>query len=582
MLLPPFFVIEANPELVVKDFSGKCNTEKAIEFQELSEANRKHSDHRVDEVFEQGTSDDIPMEIVELMARNQYERCLSETRNDYHLSETTNDTRNAGMLDFTKVYANEAFRLLHEENSHRQKPQSSYGRNSLFTTAENVGSSREKSGSYFSHFSNRNHFNMAQPEGTHGYTGVIAFPVCQEKPSSGVQFSCPGPSRHNGASNCKWGRDMVGQRSSHTSLHAFEAYNACYNAPQQREEAAHGWFTMTPNHMAFGFSIPQECATHPNNMNMISHSAHVEYPFACNDNGIKLHPKLMGSLDLYSKENKPAMHLLSLMDSGTKSSNPFSMEEDSKFLKKSAFPRDYDSREFSGLEIDLPSSKMNLVDLTANESRIRSTLLEDELKVTTSESRLRCILRRKTLCVFSCCCVRWCLFASSSQKDGNFKPAGLIDQVLPRSRRKRNQKVFLHPYRIEAAHQENPHPQVVEVFLAGSCRKRKPCMLSGGYQIANACQIMHGMNYERLVRCEVKACFIKAPILPFGFLGPHMVLQFSWVLVLCSVPDQEMGMETENRTYVKSLEDDIIESLSKNIPYFDVYAMTVMLQKPES
>ena len=34
--------------------------------------------------------------------------------------------------------------------------------------------------------------------------------------------------------------------------------------------------------------------------------------------------------------------------------------------------------------------------------------------------------------------------------------------------------------------------------------------------------------------------------------------------------------------YVKSLEDDIIESLSKNIPYFDVYAMTVMLQKPES
>ena len=260
----------------------------------------------------------------------------------------------------------------------------------MFTTAENVGSSREKSGSYFSHFSNRNHFNMAQPEGTHGSTGVIAFPVCQEKPSSGVQFSCPGPSRHNGASNCKWSRDMVGQRSSHTSLHAFEAYNACYNAPQQSEEAAHVWSAMTPNHMAFGFSIPQECATHSNNMDMISHSsnmlhkrkmtgeqdlkflnsnafdlekqnrsigsetlnrAHVEYPFACNDNGIKLHPKLMGSLDLYSKENKPAMHLLSLMDSGTKSSNPFSMEEDSKFLKKSAFPRDYDSREFSGLEI---------------------------------------------------------------------------------------------------------------------------------------------------------------------------------------------------------------------------------------
>lgn len=446
------------------DFSGKCNKEKAIEVQELSEANRKHSDHRVNEVFEQGTSDDIPMEIVELMARNQYERCLSETRNDYHLSETTNDTRNAGMLDFTKVYANGAFRLLQEENSHRQKPQSSYGRNSMFTTAENVGSSREKSGSYFSHFSNRNHFNMAQPEGTHGSTGVIAFPVCQEKPSSGVQFSCPGPSRHNGASNCKWSRDMVGQRSSHTSLHAFEAYNACYNAPQQSEEAAHVWSAMTPNHMAFGFSIPQECATHSNNMDMISHSsnmlhkrkmtgeqdlkflnsnafdlekqnrsigsetlnrAHVEYPFACKDNGIKLHPKLVGSLDLYSNENIPAMHLLSLMDSGMQSRTPFSMDGDSKFLKKSAFPRDYDSREFSGLEIGAYKAR--------NSSRQPSS----------DHCGKNHLAERSCACSLAVTSVG--AFASSSQKDGNFKPAGLIDQVLPRSRGKEKSKVLPPP-----------------------------------------------------------------------------------------------------------------------------------------
>ncbi|RVW17282.1 Protein embryonic flower 1 [Vitis vinifera] len=435
--------IGANPALVVKveillvrssgvgmeidgrDFSGKCNKEKAIEVQELSEANRKHSDHRVNEVFEQGTSDDIPMEIVELMARNQYERRKTATG---------------------------------------KKPQSSYGRNSMFTTAENVGSSREKSGSYFSHFSNRNHFNMAQPEGTHGSTGVIAFPVCQEKPSSGVQFSCPGPSRHNGASNCKWSRDMVGQRSSHTSLHAFEAYNACYNAPQQSEEAAHVWSAMTPNHMAFGFSIPQECATHSNNMDMISHSsnmlhkrkmtgeqdlkflnsnafdlekqnrsigsetlnrAHVEYPFACKDNGIKLHPKLVGSLDLYSNENIPAMHLLSLMDSGMQSRTPFSMDGDSKFLKKSAFPRDYDSREFSGLEIGAYKAR--------NSSRQPSS----------DHCGKNHLAERSCACSLAVMSVG--AFASSSQKDGNFKPAGLIDQVLPRSRGKEKSKVLPPP-----------------------------------------------------------------------------------------------------------------------------------------
>ena len=385
------------------------------------------------------------MEIVELMARNQYERCLPDTRNNYHLSETTHNTRNAGMLDFTKVYANGAFRLFQEENSHQQRPQSSCERNSMFATAENVGSSKQKAGSYFSQFSNRNHFNMVQPEGTHGSTGVVAFPLCQEMPSSEVQFSCPGPSRHNGSPNCNWNRDMVGQRSSHTSLHAFEEYNACYNAPQQSEEAAQIWSAVKPSHMPFGFSSPPERVTHSNSMDMISHSSdmhrkrkmneeqdlkflnafdlekrkrtHVEYPFACKDNGIKLHPKLME--DLYSNENIPAMHLLSLMDSGMQSSRPFSMDGDSKFPKKSVFPCDYDSREFSGGEIGAYKAR--------NSSRQPSDHCgKDHLT--------------EIPCACSLAVMSAGPFVSSSQKDGNFRPAGLIDQVLPRSRRKEKSK----------------------------------------------------------------------------------------------------------------------------------------------
>lgn len=471
-----------------QDFSGKCNKEKSIEVQGHSEANKKHGDHRVNEVFEQGTSDDIPMEIVELMARNQYERCLSETRNNYHLSETTHNTRSAGMLDFTKVYAHGAFRLLQEENSHRQKPQSSCGRNSMFTTPENVGSSKQKSGSYFSQFSNRNHFNMVQPEGTpHGSTGAVAFPFCQEKPSSEVQFSCPGPSRHNGASNCKWNRDMMGQRSSHTSLHAYEAYNACYNASQQSEETAHIWSTVKPNHMPFGFSIPPERATNSNNMDMISHSSdmllhkrkmheeqdpkfltlnafdvekqnrnigsetlnrtHVGYPFSCKDNRIKLHQKLMGSLDLYSNENIPAMHLLSLMDSGMQSSRPFSMDGDSKFPKKSVFPRDYDSREFSGLEIGAFKAR--------NSSRQPSDHCgKDHLA--------------ERPCACSLAVMSGCSFSSSSQQDGNTRPAGLIDQGLLRSRGKGKSKGSTPP------------------IQKRGCRSRKSSSTSGN----------SGTNYE--------------------------------------------------------------------------------------
>lgn len=430
--------------------------EKAIDIQEHSEANKKKSDHGVTEAFEQGTSDDIPMEIVELMARYQYERGLSEKRNDYHLSEPINNTRNSGMLDFTKVYANGTFRLLQEENSHRQKHQPNYGRNNMFTMAENVGSSKQPSGSsYFSHFSNRNHFNMVQPEGTHSSAGVIAFPVCQEKPSSRVQFSCPGSSRHNCASNCKWSRDMVGQRPSQANFHAFETYNSCYNTHPQSEEAPHVWSNMTPNRVPFGFNVPQERANRSNNMNMVSNSSnmlqkgkrngehdlkflnafdlekqnrnigpetlnetHLEYPFACKDNGIKPYAP-MGSLDLHSNENIPAMHLLSLMDSGMQSTTPFSVNGDSKF-KKSSFHHDYESREFSGLEIGAYKTR-NISGQPSSGQCGKNHL---------AERPCACSLAVKSVGSYS----------SSGERSGNFKLAGLADQVLSKSRGKEKAK----------------------------------------------------------------------------------------------------------------------------------------------
>lgn len=367
----------------MQEISGTSNGQKTVRVKEHSAVCRKHGDQIADKVSEPGSLDDIPMEIVELMAKNQYERCLDNAENSKHLVEMTNEARNGQMIDYSKVYGIEKFRIL-EETSQKRKPHAKNGKNGI-TMRKNVGPTKQKSVDYFSH-NDGNHFNMSHLGHTHASTGISAFSQSQKKPSSRVQFPATVSSRCSCAQNCKWNGD-IGHGFSHTSMQ-MGTCNTCQTISQSSEEAARLWSSMMPNHVPLAYSIPQKGSAQPTSIDMLSHCSsslhkgnvnrdhdlkflnlnstspekhnlkigsenlgrrNAEYPLTNKHNGIGLHQNLVGSLDLYSNETIPAMHLLSLMDARMQSGAAFNFGGNSKFLEEPC-PREHNSKEYSRLE----------------------------------------------------------------------------------------------------------------------------------------------------------------------------------------------------------------------------------------
>ncbi|KAL5783274.1 hypothetical protein ACOSP7_008303 [Xanthoceras sorbifolium] len=353
------------------DICGTSNSGKSTERQEYSALSKIHSDQQADKVSEQGNCDDIPMEIVELMAKNQYERCLPDVENDKQPLETTINTSNA------QIYAKGKLSFLSEKTARKPKPQVKNSRNGKITRAENVGTAKQKSVDCVSHI-DRNHLNFSQLEQTYSPTGLRLIPQSQEKLQSGVKFSATSSSMNSSSQNCQWIGNILGNRSSQTNLRTLESCNTCLSVPQQGKEAASIWSSMIQNHMPFAYKIPQKHAGPSTNPDVFSHcssslrkgnfnatrelnflnlnvtnsekhhrninsqtlSKHTENPFACKHSG-------MGSLDLYSNDTIPAMHLLSLMDAGLRSGPPIDINETPKFPKRPSFPHDHHAKDFS-------------------------------------------------------------------------------------------------------------------------------------------------------------------------------------------------------------------------------------------
>ncbi|KAK9273992.1 hypothetical protein L1049_018806 [Liquidambar formosana] len=220
---------------------------------------------------------------------------------------------------------------------------------------------------------------------------------------------------------------------------------------------------MIPNHIPYGLNIPPSCAPQSINIDMISqgpgtmhkgkmngnhdvdflnlnvanlekqhrnfssetfNKIHAEYPYVCNHKGTELHPKLMGSLDIYSNETIPAMHLLSLMDAGMRST-PFNMDGDTKFLERSSFPHDYRSKEFS--EMDIGVYKTNHASRHLSSDYYRKNHL--------SEKSCECSPAIPTVSAFA-----------SFQNDVNFRrTAGFTGQVPLKPREKGKAKCSYSP-----------------------------------------------------------------------------------------------------------------------------------------
>ncbi|KAK8535269.1 hypothetical protein V6N12_056793 [Hibiscus sabdariffa] len=354
-----------NSSIQLMGFSGTSNNGRAVEFQDHATVAREHYDNRVEMASEQGAVDDI-MEIAELMAKNQYERCLPDTETDKHLPETRSNNRNHQRVDLNKVYENEEMSLF-QETTNKLKPQAKNGRIGKFLRGDNVGSSKQKSVDYFSNI-DRNQWSMSQLEQSYSPAGFRPFPLYGEKPLNGIQLSATNSIKQNTAQNCQWIGNMVGQKSSHANVQALGVCKTCHSAPQQNMEAAQLWSIMMPNSMPYMPSIPHKCADQvcprslPNGnmsrndrdfLNLGSNyekhcrkfdsealRTHADYPFPCKHNGT-------GSLDLYSNETIPAMHLLSLMDAGLQSGAP--VDGNQKFVKKTSFLPGHHSKEFSSM-----------------------------------------------------------------------------------------------------------------------------------------------------------------------------------------------------------------------------------------
>ncbi|CAH8346958.1 unnamed protein product [Eruca vesicaria subsp. sativa] len=97
---------------------------KTVMFQEhhhVATTNKSQSHDRKENNTPEDQNDDIPMEIVELLAKNQYERCLPDKEDDKHPSQetTTHKPKNTLLIDLNETYDNGASL---EDNNNTSKP----------------------------------------------------------------------------------------------------------------------------------------------------------------------------------------------------------------------------------------------------------------------------------------------------------------------------------------------------------------------------------------------------------------------------------------------------------------------------
>lgn len=309
------------------------------------------------------------MEIVELMARNQYERCLPDDDNDKRPLEGTLNAANAHM------YSKGKSSILHEKTVHKPKHRVKGGRYDKIIRDDNTGAFKPMSGAFISP-PDRHHVNFSQLGTAYSNAGFRFNPEGQEKVHSGVRFSATSSSAYGISQNYQWVGNMMGQTSSQTNMRISESCGNCMNVPQGKETGP-SWSSMVQNHMHFSSNNQQKHLCPPANADMFSnysssfHKANmngnrdtdllnlnvgnsenhrrsidsqffgktVENPATCKHTG-------RGSLDLYSNETISAMHLLSLMDPKLSSTQSMDVNATPKFQKRPSFPHDHHAKDF--------------------------------------------------------------------------------------------------------------------------------------------------------------------------------------------------------------------------------------------
>ncbi|KAL0709364.1 hypothetical protein Bca4012_016342 [Brassica carinata] len=292
--------------VVQKDASGADRKGKTVMVQDRKENTPEEQ------------NDDITLEIAELMAKNQYERCLPDKEEDVSnkqppQEETAHRSKNALLIDLNETYDNETS-VEDNNNNNTSRPQ-------------------QKPLDFFP---------LRQPYVPSSPFGI--FPPTQENRSNSIRFS----SGHN---NCQWLGNvpaMANQHPSPSSYRVLRGCNTCYQSvPHQYREAPSSHPSWQPSvvqrpqchHTPVSFNMDQSTRLGPSNNN----TWNLNFVAA---NGKQ---KCDGSrsMDAFSNESSiPALNLLSLMDPRLRSNAP----ADHHNFTRRHFPPVNQPKERTGIE----------------------------------------------------------------------------------------------------------------------------------------------------------------------------------------------------------------------------------------
>ncbi|CAN8252304.1 unnamed protein product [Cochlearia groenlandica] len=298
-----------------KDISVARNKGKEVAVQELSAAPRiqsNTSEHM----------DDIPMEIVELMAKNQYERCLPDKEEDKQ--PTSSVSKNALLIDLNETYDYSM------ENTLRQpKHLGSNTWNGEATATTNKQSSLE--------------FFPTSQFGQQPYNNVPSgFAFNRENQSSSIHFTgLVGPNRQS-SGNSQWLGNVPTTMANHhnqsqSSFRVLRPCNTCQSVQQhQYREAPH---PIWPSSMASSHGHRQTFL----NMSHTFMDHHHQSTKLDNPNTMNLsfgNERISSKTsESYSNESSiPAMHLLSLMDPRLRSNIPIDQNRNTTFMERPFSP----------------------------------------------------------------------------------------------------------------------------------------------------------------------------------------------------------------------------------------------------
>ncbi|KAK9142645.1 hypothetical protein Syun_012045 [Stephania yunnanensis] len=349
----------------------------------------KQFDQRTSKTHDQASCDDIPMEIVELMAKNQHERHRSNAdhavRNSYWSSWNNDKGKVSGPVDFTNVLGNEMLQLFDERKS--LMPSAHF--NNEESSVRKGGLTKRKMDDYISPGSGIRsalHPQINQQEQYH--LTMRPHASCHVLPGANY-FSTSAPSRNLSNQKFIWNDDVLRHKCSPPNLKSSEVSHLHPTFAQHssgREDQC-VWSSMGPNCAAFKASNCQKLNTESSNFGTVSQCLdlfphayvnenhgmkspktinlekqvsevesetskrpYVDHPFACTDRG-REYQKTMRPLDFCANETIPAMHLLRLMHAGVSSTAPLHVEKDRDFSKQSSFSCNHPCRDFIELEV---------------------------------------------------------------------------------------------------------------------------------------------------------------------------------------------------------------------------------------